>query len=240
VQLRQQEGDISSHIFFDNLAVAMRHAGRIIVDLIPYVYDSERVVRILGPDGTEEFAEINKMIIDMESGETQTINDVTQGKYDVIIDIGPSYPTRRAEAADKMIEFVRAFPQLAPMMMDLIAKHQDWPGADEIYERLQKMQQQGQGQQADPEKQLDIQNKQLNLQKDALDIENKQIEQAKDMQDMARQAGEMEQPNEQMLEQVARRAAMEVAQQYLPGSGNNRQGQQTSPRRAQSTPTGGA
>jgi len=63
--------------------------------------------------------------------------DLTAGKYDVTVSSGPSFTTRREEAAAQMTEMVRAFPQAAPLIGDIIAKNLDWPGADEIAKRLQ-------------------------------------------------------------------------------------------------------
>jgi len=159
IRARELQGDISTFTFVDNLMRAIRHAGRILVDLIPYFYSGERTVRILGPDGTEQFVEINKSVIDMQTGATQTINDITQGRYDVVVDTGPAYPTQRAEAAKNMLDFAKAMPQTGGMLLDLIAKNMDWPGADEIYERLQMMQ--GQQQQPSMEDQIKMQELQL-------------------------------------------------------------------------------
>jgi hypothetical protein len=76
--------------------------------------------------------------------------DLTAGKYDVTVSSGPSFTTRREESAQQMMEFIRVFPQAAPLIGDLLAKNLDWPGADEVAERLKAMlppQAQGQGNQ---------------------------------------------------------------------------------------------
>jgi len=234
IQARQMQGDISTFVFMDNLVRAMRHAGRIIVDYIPYIYDGQRVVRILGPDGTEQFAEINKTVMDPKSGAAQTVNDITQGKYDVTIDTGPAYQTQRAEAAKHMLEFVKSMPQLAPMLIDLVAKNMDWPGADEIYERLQQIQQQQMGgeQQPDQQQQLELQKtqaeiakKQLEARKDQMDIYGKRIEQAQNQQDMAIKADENDMKNEDHIMRLAQ-AAVQQAMQQMYGTGQAQQPQQ--------------
>lgn len=58
------------------------------------------------------------------------------GEYEVAVTIGPSFATKRAEAADSMVNFLKVLPNTAPMVADLIAKNMDWPGAEEIAERL--------------------------------------------------------------------------------------------------------
>ena len=146
---RQREGDVATFHFIDNLARAIRHAGRIIIDLIPHVYDAPRIVRVLGEDGTPEVKTINRQEpVTDESGQpvqddlgqiVTRMHDLTTGKYDLTVSSGPSFSTRREEAANQMMDLIRSFPQAAPIMGDLVAKNLDWPGADEIAERLQKM-----------------------------------------------------------------------------------------------------
>jgi hypothetical protein len=109
--------------------------GQILLDLIPHIYDTERRIRIIGADGSESLVDINKPQI--ESGQEKVQNDVTVGAYDVTLDTGPSYATRRQEAQDGMKAFLQAFPEAAPVIGDLYAKGQDWQYASEISERLQ-------------------------------------------------------------------------------------------------------
>ena len=135
---RQREGDVATYHFVDNLSRAIRHAGKIIVDLIPYVYNEARVMRVLGEDNTAKTVAINQPV-QMDEGEEPRIFDLTTGKYDVVVKLGPSFNTQRQEAADQMMLLVQQFPQAAPIIGDLIAKNLDWPGAEEMAERLQKL-----------------------------------------------------------------------------------------------------
>ena len=135
---RQREGDVATYHFVDNLSRAIRHAGKIIVDLIPYVYNEARVMRVLGEDNTAKTVAINQPV-QMNEGEEPRIFDLTTGKYDVVVKLGPSFNTQRQEAADQMMLLVQQFPQAAPIIGDLIAKNLDWPGAEEMAERLQKL-----------------------------------------------------------------------------------------------------
>lgn len=156
---RQKEGDVSTFHFQDNMTRAIRHVGRILLDLIPFVYDKARILRVIGEDGTQSTAPINQPAPVMDQqGQPQVdamgqaitrVYDLTKGKYDLTVSAGPSYTTRRQEAAAEMTEMVRSFPNAAPVIGDLIAKNLDWPGADEIAERLKAInpifQKQGQG-----------------------------------------------------------------------------------------------
>lgn len=141
IMMRQREGDVSTFHYIDNLARSLRHAGRILIDLIPKVYASPRVIRVLGSDGTAQAVAVNQPRTPGggQLGKIEKIYDLTAGKYDLTVESGPSFTTRREEAANQMIELIRAYPQAAPLIGDLLAKNLDWPGADEIAARLQAM-----------------------------------------------------------------------------------------------------
>lgn len=145
---RQREGDTATYVFADNRDRAIKHTGRVLIDLIPRIYDTDRVVRILNEDGKPGWARIN-----IQLGERKVM-DLSVGKYDVVVDAGPGYMTRRMEAADGMIQIMQAVPSLAPMLVPKIAKNLDWPGADDLAEELQQMMQsQQQSAQQSPEAQ---------------------------------------------------------------------------------------
>lgn len=143
IMARQREGDVGTFVYVDNLSTGIERTGRILVDLIPKVYDTARVVRILHEDGSDEAVEINKTVGARSpdgSGVVQKVlNDLTTGEYDVTVVAGPSYSTKRVEAADSMMQFVQAVPQAGQVVADLIARNMDWPGADKIAERLKKL-----------------------------------------------------------------------------------------------------
>lgn len=128
---RQREGDVSTFHYIDNLSRAIRHAGRILIDLIPKVYSTQRMVRILGPDGVPALAPVNGA-----DGGGGRVFDLSAGRYDLTVRAGPSFASRREEAASQMIELIRAYPPAAPLIGDLLARNLDWPGADEVARRL--------------------------------------------------------------------------------------------------------
>lgn len=135
IKQRQMESDISTSIYSDNVSKAVAYCGRIIVDLIPKIYDSERMVRIVGNDDEDQMVKVNQVQKHAELGDV-TINNLTVGKYDIRVTTGPNYTTKRQETAENMLEFIRAFPQAAPLTADLIAGNMDWPEADKFQERL--------------------------------------------------------------------------------------------------------
>lgn len=140
IMARQREGDTATYHFIDNVTRAIRQTGKILVDLIPKIYDRPgRVIRILGLDGSEEMIEMNKPVKDSEGNEIRRLYDPSLGQYDVICTAGPSYTTRRQEAVQAMMAILPQAPQLMQAAGDLIIKSMDWPGADEIAERLVNM-----------------------------------------------------------------------------------------------------
>lgn len=134
---RQREGDVSTFHFIDNMTRAIRQVGRICGDLIPKIYSEERMIRVIGEDDSNEQVKINGEYEDKEG--IVNLHDLTSGKYDLTVKSGPSFTTRREEAAQQMMQLVQSFPDAAPIIGDLIAKNLDWPGADDIAERLQAM-----------------------------------------------------------------------------------------------------
>jgi hypothetical protein len=133
---RQKEGDVANFHYADNLARAIKHLGRILVDLIPKIYDAPRVLRIIGKEEEERIVAINQPTI--EKG-VMRIYDLAVGKYDVTVSVGPSYSTKRQEAVASMMELSQAYPPLMQVAGDLMVKNMDWPGAQQIAERLRKV-----------------------------------------------------------------------------------------------------
>jgi len=139
IKTRENQGDTSTLHFSDNLVATLHHLGRAMVDLVPKIYDSQRIVRVMQEDNeTHEPVHINVPVMTLD-GKPMLLNDLSQGAYDVRVKVGPAYATRRAEAADSMLQFIQAVPQASQVIGDLIAKNMDWPGAEAIAERLQKM-----------------------------------------------------------------------------------------------------
>ena len=148
IMARQREGDVNTFHFIDNLQRSIRQVGCVLIDLIPKVYSGQRIVRILGENGAEGNVKLGQrdpntppppqppagMLPGIEH-----VYDLGLGRYDVAVDTGPSFTTRREESAQQMVEMIRAYPQAAPLIGDIMVKALDWPQADEIAERLKAM-----------------------------------------------------------------------------------------------------
>ena len=143
---RQQEGDTGTYHFVDNLGRAIRYVARQLVDMIPKIYDTQRVARIIGLDGEVGMARINPMqaepvkkIVDQAGTVLEKIYNPSVGVYDVVITTGPSYLTKRQEAVEAMANILQTSPQLWQVAGDLFIKNMDWPGAQEMAARFKKI-----------------------------------------------------------------------------------------------------
>lgn len=137
IQRRNQQAQTSVYHYVDNLTRSIKHAGRILVDLIPKIYDTARTARILGEDGESRIVRVNDP--NFQENNKPAYFQLDAGRYDVTVDVGPSYASKRQEAAASMIEFAKTNPQSMQFIADLMVKNMDWPGAQEIAERLKKM-----------------------------------------------------------------------------------------------------
>jgi len=142
---RQREGDVGTYHYVDNLARAIRHVGRQLVDLIPKIYDTQRIARIIGEDGEPSTVKMNPMqeepvkkIMDQSGVVIEKIYNPSVGKYDVRVITGPGYATKRQEALESMAQLLQGNPQLWQVAGDLFVKNMDWPGAQDLAKRFQK------------------------------------------------------------------------------------------------------
>jgi hypothetical protein len=146
ISKRQRQGDNATYHYIDNLAIAIRHTGRIILDLIPHIYDTERVLMILAEDGTSyelkvdpEAQEVYAEKQDHNTEVAERVLNPKVGKYEVQAAVGPAYATRREEAFDAFTLILTQAPQLAEIIGDILFKAGDFPMADEAAARLRRM-----------------------------------------------------------------------------------------------------
>jgi hypothetical protein len=153
IQARQRQGDTATYHFIDNVARAIRYTGRILIDLIPKIYDTRRVLRILGEDGTETFATIDpeqQQPVSLPNGEpapsekdregmdVQLIYNPGIGRYDVTVEVGPNFETRRQEAFNALTQIMSQDRDLMKVAGDLLFKAADFPMASDVAERLHR------------------------------------------------------------------------------------------------------
>jgi hypothetical protein len=193
---RQRESDTSTFHFQDNQARAIKFTGRILLDMIPRIYDTERVVRLLNEDGSAAWGQINKRVMDPSSPSGyRVINDLSVGRYDVTCDVGPGYMTKRIESAEGMMQFLSAAPNTAQVLLPRLAKNLDWPEAEEIGAELQALFQPQQEQ--SPEQMQAMQMaQQLAMAKEQGALQKMQLEIQKIQQDMQMSGMKVQQDSE--------------------------------------------
>jgi hypothetical protein len=153
IMARQRQGNIGSYPYTDSFHTAYIYGCKQIVRLIPHVYDTERIVRIVGEDGEDDMIPINarqgampqvenlpdKYSVPPRPGVTDYLNDISVGKYDVAVTIGPSYTTQKEETLAMLLDLVKTAPGIGQMIMDLIVKNMELPHSEELISRLKKM-----------------------------------------------------------------------------------------------------
>lgn len=151
IMARQREGDVSTFHYIDNLSRAIRYCGRVLIDLIPSVYNAERMIRVLGEDGAPKVVQIGP-----QGDPKQGVFDLARGKYDLVVESGPSFTTKREEINLFLTEVLRANPNTAPLLMDVIVRNMDFPESDKVAQRFKAMlppqvsAMESQGEDADP------------------------------------------------------------------------------------------
>jgi hypothetical protein len=134
IRQRQAEGQIATFNFSDNIAKGIRRTWEILVDLVPRIYDTERSVRILGADGAEKYVRVNQ-----PGPDGKVVNDLSRGKFDVTVTVGPNFGTKRQEMAEMLGQVMSGNPEQMMVMGDLFYKSLDGPYADEMAERQRVM-----------------------------------------------------------------------------------------------------
>lgn len=184
IMARQREGDVASLTYYDNGNAAVLECGDVINQLIPQIYDATRIVRLVGADEAVKLQKINDPM-------DPTSPNLATGSYDVALDTGPSYTTRRQEAAEAMMQAIQVFPEMMSVAGDLVVKAQEWPGAEKIADRLKGMINPAL---LDPEDQQEV----LQKQQQAQQAGGATMVTPEQMQEVQAQLQQLQQENEQL------------------------------------------
>ena len=133
---RQVQGEMANFEFQDQLVDSMELSGRVMIDMIPHIYDTERTIRILGEDEREEAIAVNKTLMDAQTGEYVKTMDLTTGTYDIKVASGPSFTTRKQETAEQLSQIIAQNPAMSEIVGDVLFKNLDLVGGDEVIQRL--------------------------------------------------------------------------------------------------------
>lgn len=140
----KQSGAVATFNYIDNLTYAVRFTYEILVDMIPKVLDTPRVVRTLGADGGEKWKQLYQEVVDPVTGQKVVLNDIRKGKYDVLVTVGPSYASQRMEAVDAFTNMLGQMgnslpPPIAALMAYTVVKNQDLPGGEDVDAAFRKI-----------------------------------------------------------------------------------------------------
>lgn len=143
IQRRANQSSVSTFNYIDNLSYAIRHEYEILIDMIPRVYDTPRVVRIIGQDGAEKWKQLYQTVVDPDTGQSQIVNDLSKGKYDVTVTVDASYATQRMEAVTAFSQLVGqvgpSFPPLGELLAYEVIKNLDLSGSEEVSEAVRRI-----------------------------------------------------------------------------------------------------
>ena len=207
---QQQQIDLTNYHYYDNFTRSLRWTGKIILDLIPQVYDTERVLRIIGDDGKPDLITLNERKVN-EMGVVEVLNDVTVGEYDVVMDTGPGYNSKRQEAVDSMMSLLGADPTLMQTAGDLIFRNMDFPGSDVIADRMaasNPLAQINEKSDVPPQVQMQLQQSQTVIKQLQQQIQQMQMEQKFGLS--VKQMQETEETKRELMRQTARAHDIEM------------------------------
>ena len=144
IQRLKSQGELATFHFPDNLARGLKYEATLLIDLIQKIYDTKRVIRIIGLDGKHTQATLDPTHPVayseqyLNEGDIARIFNPTIGEYDVVIDTGPSFQTQRQEAFAAMTDLAGKAPNLMSLAGDIIMRAADFPMAEQLANRLEK------------------------------------------------------------------------------------------------------
>jgi len=139
VELKQNKGDTRNHKYTAALQRAICHTGKVLMRAIPKVYDTKRLVRVIGEDGVSfEMTTLNESVIDEETKQLVTLNDLSRGLYDVTCDVGPAFKNRQSETSNAFAEIAAIDPSIIQEGKDIWYGNLNAPGMDLLAERARQ------------------------------------------------------------------------------------------------------
>ncbi|EBH8128459.1 portal protein [Salmonella enterica] len=129
--------DMASFIYLDNMAKSLKRAGEVWLSMAREVYGSEREVRVVNEDGTDDIALMNAQVVDSQTGRVVALNDLSTGRYDVTVDVGPSYTARRDATVSVLTNVLSTMlpnDPMRPAIQGIILDNIDGEGLDDFKE----------------------------------------------------------------------------------------------------------
>lgn len=130
---RTRQGSFVTYGFFNSINMAIEAGGEVINEMIPNVYDTERVMTLMMPDKGFQNITINK---ETDPYGEQIENDIRKGTYQVRLKPGPSYEGQKEQALQSLREVLQADPTAFNLIADLYAENLPLANTIEIKNRL--------------------------------------------------------------------------------------------------------
>jgi hypothetical protein len=142
IEAQKRSSDVTTYTFFSNFLMSMQYSGRILLSMIPQIYDNERVIRIFGDDNQVRELQINKVVRDLRTGEEIIINDLSKGKYDYIPISTIGQLTKRLEMKQALIDVMTIAPEFRPAFIEAFVDASDIPNKESVLETIRTIKQQ--------------------------------------------------------------------------------------------------
>jgi hypothetical protein len=114
--------DKQSMIYQEHRKHALRRDGEIWASMASVVLDVPRTEKIELPDGTIKTVQIMEQIVDNETGEVVTLNNLTDVEFEVTSKIGASYSSMKEQTLSRLDSMIADLPPGDPMRDFLILK----------------------------------------------------------------------------------------------------------------------
>jgi len=145
LQQLQNKGDIGTVKFIKALEIAIRQTALIMAQAVKKVYDTPREQRIIKPDGSTDRVKLQEVIVDQQTMQPVTLNDLTKGSYDFICSAGKGFQNRQQETIETMLSMGQYDPTILQVGKDIMLKSLNSPDMDILADRVRaQMVQQGQ------------------------------------------------------------------------------------------------
>lgn len=133
IDARTRQGSYTTYVFFNSINRAIATGGAIVNEMIPRVYDTERVMALMTPDEGMKNITVNK---EMDEYGEQVDNDIRKGTYEVRLKPGPSYEGQKEQALQSLRDVLAADPTAFNLIADLYADNLPLANTIEIKNRL--------------------------------------------------------------------------------------------------------
>lgn len=133
--------DLNVQPIIENIATGLKWAGEVYRAIAADIHTQHGKARVLAEDGTESMVTLMELSMDTETGEPTTINDLSKGRFEVVIDTGPAYETKREETVETLKDILSSLDPNHPYysaVLGLLIENLDGPGIDDLRDYVKR------------------------------------------------------------------------------------------------------